>query len=546
MTFVHRIDGAPGAGKTHTLLDVIEREVDENDIALADIRYLNFTNAGKKDSKAALMDRLDGVDDDLADEVVGTFHSAALRSVADAGYFDYDGDDIIQPSSDPEVYRSFARSQGINYGGGTLQDLEENGEIDGAADAFFAINDWLASTYRKPQDARKAPTRFPWRDVGTFERLRDEWQHFKRTYDPEKRLWEHHEYVEKAIAERVYPLATVLLIDEFQDLSPLEYKYYKEWRDNGDVERIYIAGDPNQSIYSFRGADPRYFNGTDHDDETVLNETYRCRGNIATIARRILQDSSGNDTRDFTARFDGGTVEYRTGGKNELQAALEAATATDTDSVLLLTRTNRQWRQVAKFLRATGFPYGVLGTRGWSMWDKKEHMDLLEALRSMKAGERVESWAGLELLDAAPRSTDRKSVASMDEDGFTASSLWDAFNDTRTVGEIVDKLDIRSTYADAIKNALARDGHNKPSQIRVGTIHTSKGLEADTAILFPSYGRDMLDDYVKDRETHAEEHRVAYVGATRARKRLQVFTNFFGSKHTMPVFTTPDVREVAA
>lgn len=545
MTWVHRIDGAPGAGKTHTLLDKIEYERDENGVALDNILYLNFTNAGREDSKAAMLDRFEHADKDTVDRMVRTVHSAALRAVADVGRFDYDGDEIIQPDRDGEVYRTFARSRGMNFGGATLYDLEEEEELSGEADRFFAINSWLAETYRKATDARKAPVPFPWRDVSTFRRLQSEWRDFKREHEPDARLWEHHDYVEMAIEENAFPTADVVLIDEFQDLSPLQYKFYKEWRDSGQLERAYIAGDPNQSIYSFRGADPYYFRETDFDEETELNESRRCHGEIAKVGRKVLQAGPDTDTRPFTSRFDGGTVEYINGDTPRLTTAIDAATDDVNDTLLLLTRTNRQWRSVAAFLRERGFPYTVLGKRGRSMWDKTEHMDILTVLRNMPDADKIDGFAGNTLLEAVPRTGERRKTANLSGGTYDGDTLRSAFDDFDTPGDILQATDLKDYAKRAISNALARDGHNNPEQIRVGTVHASKGLEADTVIHFPVYSGRMLEDYSRDRRLAAEEHRVSYVAATRARTRLQVVTDFFEGKYLMPMWQRPDVREVA-
>ena len=48
-----------------------------------------------------------------------------------------------------------------------------------------------------------------------------------------------------------------LLIDEFQDISPVQYELMKEWNRGG--ESLFVIGDPDQAIYGFRGSDARCF-----------------------------------------------------------------------------------------------------------------------------------------------------------------------------------------------------------------------------------------------------------------------------------------------
>ncbi len=544
MTWVHRIDGAPGAGKTHTLLNKIQQERADG-VRAEDMQFLTFTNAARKDARLEISRRFDDLTRHDADDMVYTIHGAALGAVSERGLIDKD-DTIIQPGDDP-YYRMFAEQHGMNYAGRSVRDVEEGKEIEGNGDVFFALNSWLVSTYRGASDVRRAPIEYPWLSIDTFRELQAEWEDYKQTAEPEFELWEHHDYLETAIEQHAYPTAEVIFIDEFQDFSPLQYKYYKELRDNGPVKRMYIAGDPHQSIYSFRGADPYYFHNTDHDDATVLNETRRCRDEIATLARRLLESSDANDSRAFTATQSGGTARMVRGDAATVQGAIDAATAAETDSLMLLARTNTHWRRLARFLRKRGYPYQVLGTRGWSMWDIEENHNLLQALHQLQAADAVAPKALNTLLDTLPEShyaANRvDSLAPTADAGFPAETVRGLFD--APPSELVDHLPIKESYRTAIAAALERDGMNDRRQIRVGTIHASKGLEADTVLLFPAYSRTMQDRYAMDQSVRAEEHRVAYVAATRARDRLYVVRDFF-NKAPMPMFERPSTREVLA
>lgn len=543
---VTKFDGAPGTGKTHNLLDVIEREL-EDAADWRDITYLNFTNTGKHDAKAAMLDRFD-IDTETADATVATFHSAAFNATADAGYYDRDADDVIRPRNNHDVYAAFAEKEGMRYEGNTLRDITDRRRAPGNGDAFFTIYDYLSNAYKPPKKARDAPVPFPWRSIGVYERLAHKWNTFKREYDPEGQLWQDSDYMETAIDNNLYLPAPVLIIDEFQDLSPLEYKYYMQWRDSGLVDRVYIAGDPQQSIYSFRAADPYYFENTPVDETHVLNESYRCRGEVADLARAVLATSPGDDAREFTPKYPGGVVETINGSQTStLRRALDTAIAPGDADALVLTRTNGQWKRVARWLRNNGYPYRMLG-RHRSMWDDVL-TDLYDALRALARGTGdVDAWAATKLMDLSPQTKRRKETAEFDGDSqtFTVESLWSAYPDVDRVEDLVLKLEIHDRKAEALREALLNDVSYPPEQLRVGTVHAAKGLEAETVLLFPMYGSQLTDAYRKDVGTQAEEHRVAYVAATRAKTRLQVVHGFFDHKQVMPPFRSPGAREVMA
>ena len=97
-----------------------------------------------------------------------------------------------------------------------------------------------------------------------------------------------------------------ILLDEAQDTSPGEYEFIF---DMIDPVTFFIAGDYNQSIYSFRGCDPERFKKMmDRSDVTVynLNENYRNGNNILNFAKKILSESYAFDKS--VAMRPGGTV----------------------------------------------------------------------------------------------------------------------------------------------------------------------------------------------------------------------------------------------
>lgn len=97
-----------------------------------------------------------------------------------------------------------------------------------------------------------------------------------------------------------------ILLDEAQDTSPEEYEFIF---DMINPVTFFVAGDYNQSIYSFKGCDPELFNQLmEQPDVTVynLNENYRNGNNILNFAKKILSESYAFDKS--VAMRPGGTV----------------------------------------------------------------------------------------------------------------------------------------------------------------------------------------------------------------------------------------------
>jgi len=125
-------------------------------------------------------------------------------------------------------------------------------------------------------------------------------------YKTEQGYHQHDDYIREVWDQSRSLPVTTLFIDEFQDLNPLQYAVYKTWRNSDMIDRIYIAGDPNQSVYSFRGADPKYFVETAADSVERQSKSYRCPTTIVERANRIL-GNQGEMT--MQARRTGGRVE---------------------------------------------------------------------------------------------------------------------------------------------------------------------------------------------------------------------------------------------
>jgi len=536
MTEVTKIDGSPGAGKSYQLKQFLKEERRDHDIGLGDFSFVTFTNAAADDLVPEVADILQCPDKD-AEGAVRTLHSMALSEVRRADIITNWEDQVISQKSErgkpDNLYREFCDRHALEYNAATIKDVHENGVDAGAGDSLFQINAWLSLTRRDYDKARLAPVKQPW-DTETAVTLLDAWDAFKRGYMG-KRRFEHSDYVDTAIDNELTPDIEVLFIDEFQDLSPQEYLYYKVMRDSEAVERVFIAGDPNQSVYSFRAGTPHYFNETPADNELYLSETRRCRGKIADFARRVLNAGPGANT-DFNAYNPGGAVSRADGSNDELLSnAVE--NGVDGGGVFMLARTNSKVYSIKRWLKRNGYPFDTLGTRQNTMWAVDAKTEIVEALERLAAGDIEIPKKGINRVTAhSPKGEMNKdALEKPGPSNYTADSVWRAFPYADTVTDIVAELDFRPDVRKALKQAVLNDAKNDYEKIKVGTIHAAKGLESPAVLLFNSYNKHLRDSYHGDTDTRKEEHRLAYVGATRARKRLYVVDNFFDGPNMTPL-----------
>jgi DNA helicase-2/ATP-dependent DNA helicase PcrA len=573
MTHVEIIHGAPGAGKTHSILDATEHHHREDGISPGEVRLANFTNNGREETADDLVEReifdLDayGMEEDDLRRVCRTLHSIALGCCRNAHSELYEPkEQVITLQDNWEFYEAFCREWGLSLDKEETNPLKliTNGKEDTAVgNKLLGIDQWLHAMYLPSANRLghliDCPVGVELPNSRAREILRA-WDEYKRDGgNADLRRFEHHDYVDACLENGYAPGVRLLCIDEFQDLSPVEYALYKLWRDSGRIDWIYIAGDVNQSIYSFRCATPFYLSATDVDGRQYLTESYRCPEAVSGVAQAILEAEPSITQNVFrTAELPNGRVPDGSVSMQSVTSAAELAetvrTALDTHdrpdgedaaTVYLLTRTNWQLGVLTQALQRRGVPFDAMGEK-MTPWPEFA-VDCLLALRALQRGTPAPQGATDTLIETATNSerreerlnnadVDRRSMR-YDHSGsvpvYYPEQVSAAFPN-RTAAGAVGVLDLPEYQCDMIRGALETDAAPYPERVQVGTIHEAKGLEAPCVMLFTETTGNIIDRYEAG-ETRAEEHRIMYVGATRASETLSVLDGFFDGPRS-PIF----------
>lgn len=521
---VVRINGCPGGGKTTELFSRVQRH-QRDGMEARDMLYLTFTRTGRDE----VADRLLGVFDG-EDEIAGrakTFHGAACSECYHTDVIDDVGEQVIQPGSkvdDTDPYRDFCAARGLSYDDEEKSPLtDDTASPTNTGNQLFTLADWLRYRQNPVENCNLAPEhiQLPTNYSRTVELLK-EWDHYKG-HAFELPLFEHSDYVNEAIERALVPGVDVLFVDEFQDLSPQEYLLFKTWRDSGEIETIYIAGDANQSIYSFRAGTPRYFTDTDVDETEDRTASYRCPEVIVSVGRGVLEAHPGTDPNGFTAKKSGGHAERHT-----LKYADDLAEIVrrdvfdhepndDENTVFMLARTNRQKWNIGRALENEGVPFRYIGLSEKRQPWRGELQLVHRGLEAIKAGQ------SLKHKPAAIRGA----VVDVLPESWSESIGTHADLAAMDVHDVISRLGLPHYERDRLRNAITHDGWTDPAAVKVGTIHSSKGLEAPCVHLFDGYPGRMRREY-QNGQNAAEEHRLYYVGATRASETLRVITGFKG------------------
>lgn len=344
-----------------------------------------------------------------------------------------------------------------------------------------------------------------------------------------------------------------LLVDEYQDVNAAQYELIRLLAAD-DPSKLFAIGDPNQSIYAFRGSEvafiQRFMNDFTGATGFQLSQSYRCPQTVLSAAGQVLGPSAGNAISGIRkgaqvhiventsgaseAEFIARTVDKLTGGTrffaidSGVAVPKEVPTDTDPSQVAVFARTHRQLKTIAKALDDHGVPWRIFSHR--PPFTQKPAADIITVLKAF-------SNPGNHFY------TGQASLVCGGETRFRA--LLDAFPAGESVAGQIDYLiehhflKKRDELAGLIE--AAKDfGDRKEmfwtyvatgsmidaslpgiTAVNLLTLHAGKGLEFD--VVFIAGCEEGLIPYTIRRTDNTdieEEKRLLYVGMTRARNLL--------------------------
>ena len=344
-------------------------------------------------------------------------------------------------------------------------------------------------------------------------------------------------------ASQVRSRYSYFVVDEYQDVNPLQKLLLDVWL--GDGDDVCVVGDPRQTIYSFTGATSAYLTGfaAEFPAATVIRlmRNYRSSPQIVALANRVSRLAGGGRPGGLAARltrprqgaalvaqratgpepqfdeFDDEPAEARSVARRAA-ALIEAGMPAREIAVLL--RTNAQTPAYEQALDEAGLPFRVHGAERF--FDRAEVRQAVALLRAAAKSASAQddppgqvrpilSGAGLTREGPAGRGKARERWESLE----ALAQLADDFFAGAPRASLAD-LAAELLHRSAIGQAPALDG------VTLGSLHAAKGLEWD-AVFLPGLTDGTLPIiYAKTDEAIEEERRLFYVGVTRARLRVHL------------------------
>ncbi len=323
------------------------------------------------------------------------------------------------------------------------------------------------------------------------------------------------------------------VVDEFQDVSPLQWALLRLWL--GGRDELCVVGDPAQTIYSFAGADARYLRDfrTDYPDAASIElvRNYRSTPEVVDAANQLLAGSASRGVDLRAQRPSGPSVSYTARPDEVAEAdAVAAQIARLRDGgrslaeVAVLFRINAQSESFEEALSARGVPYVIRGAARF--FDRPEVREAVTRLRgAARSGEGADDGivgavtgilGGMGWQAEAP--TGRGQTRDRWESWQALVNQATEFARTPVDGVLpdlnafVDDLDRRASE----QHAPVADG------VTLATFHAAKGLEWDSVFLCGLQDGTLPITYADTPAAIEEERRLLYVGMTRARIDLSL------------------------
>jgi DNA helicase-2/ATP-dependent DNA helicase PcrA len=532
---VARLIGGAGTGKTTELLRLMEAALDTLGGDPLKLGFASFTRAARAEAVTRAA-RAWEVDESLL-SVRGWFrtvHSTVYRCLGVAS-----GQLITDKRADVEWL-----SEVLGVRLGTQMD-DETGRQSYIGDPLTAaaLNCWAVSrTSLMPLDevvrrARRADDSVP--DYAAIVRIAER-------YETAKRLHDRLDFTDMLLrfsgigvspTDGVYqrtpegdlPEVSAWLFDEQQDASPLLDAACRRLVSAPTVKWCYVVGDPFQAIYGFAGSSAECFLAWDAAKVRTMPKSYRCPAPILELGEKCLRRMHrGYFDRGIAPADHDGSV-HEVGDIDDVTHRIDP-----NDDWLLIARTNFQANRFFAAMHAQGKP-----VRWATTTDGPTSRTLgLQALYALEQGEPVTGVQWSRALELLPqKDKDKETVVARGAKTLWKKpetvSQWDVIFPSEleevgatemlqaaiASGEWVSLVDRGSEWrrqADKWGAALASE-----PRVRVGTIHSVKGAEADNvALLTTTSRRVQLSD--EDADQHDEECRIAYVAVTRAKRNLWI------------------------
>lgn len=464
--------GPPGTGKTTRLISLVEEQFDKG-VTGSSLGFFSFTTKAANEAKERACRKFNLKPSDLP--YFKTIHSLAFS------WLGMSTTSVMQRKNYFELFNSL----NIEYAGKALDEDDTNGGTGATmGDKILFIQNL--------SKAKMTSLRQEWEESDFNEEVNwDELERFQRALDVYKEshgLVDFNDMLEAFINGNKFPQFEAIFVDEAQDLSKLQWAAVDKIICS--CKTVYIAGDDDQAIFRWAGADVDYFIDL-VGKTTVLDKSYRLRESVHSLCSEIISQVENRRSKVFTPRDRGGIVDFHYSFED-----LDMSEGT----WLLLARNSYMLPGYEEYCSSSGFSY--------SGRNSPLESDELKAIKIYEHWRKTEEISAKEI-----QLLNKYASGPLDK-----SLIWH---------EYLSRMNyrLREYFIAALRRG---ESLTREPRIRISTIHGAKGAEADNVVIMSDVSNRCYQALQMNPD---DEHRVAYVAASRARENLYIImpktSNFY-------------------
>lgn len=379
-----RIVAGAGSGKTRVLTMRIVHLIEEENVYPNKILAITFTNKAANEMKERIRQMLQN---EVTQPWISTIHSLCVRILREditcmgwpKNFTVLDADD--QKTILKEAYKQIQIDANTYPFGSMLDYISNNKGAEISVDRAFELAGDFSGDKTKAEVYKYYVKRQNDMYALDFDDLILWVVRMFKTYSEVLTKWQNR--------------FSYIHVDEFQDIDKIQYKLIKQL--TGPFNHLYVVGDPDQTIYSWRGADVNIIMNFEKDFKGVktimLNENYRSTSCILNGANSVIRNNKNRlDKELFTSRTSNEKITHYASASDEYEAAYVANKISELHregkaykDIAVLYRSNYLSRSIEKALLDQRIPYIIYG--GLRFYDRQEVKDALCYLRLVVIGD---------------------------------------------------------------------------------------------------------------------------------------------------------------
>ena len=561
MAHIEKIFGAPGTGKTFTLVKRLQEHLDQN-CPLDQTLTTTFTRVAAREIKSRIQERNNNrFTDKELHYSVRTIDSYLMSKINE-------DKDICYPNDYLTEFYQVRKKNEVN------DDKKRNfyAAMKIITKGRITVGEGIESIL-KYYDAEK--------QTNTSRRfiiqLAESYENYKKNHL--KMDWEDVKY--KGLQDKIkFNHNIVLMIDEAQDCNRLEWLIINKLI--AVSKNVYIAGDDDQAIYRFKGGEVETFLQLPVDKTTVLDKSPRLNKNIWKLAQAAIhlipkerrQEKQYTPTNENKHNMPHCGLIHEFRNKESFEKNYLNMSITDPDVSIhwlflsrnndekdrrysnenynwsqILAKNNLTWETIEK---SNGVESGA--ERGTTPNVPTDQIQSIETWMTLQKGNKISGKETKEFYKTIPPTLirDRKKTSLIRTDSIILKDGQYGYGDLKSKFYLdaninvpwFEILNLKThngeyyvDYIQYLKNIMENGNYKKSKRILLSTIHGAKGLESANTILNCDWPYLPYRTYCKGRKDRDDELRVFYVGVTRTKYNLFLyqpdfsFGEYKGMKH---------------